>query len=175
MKSRKKCQLIYKYYFDGVDLSDQEAYRLSRYLHKAREQEFWLTCGCRDKEPAAFTIKVLQESIFISTIPTRSGHEKGCRFGRVPVVRKQPAVNKPDNFLKPGKVLNLHRKSPGLSTVKEEHYSTLPGGASYKTPRLLRILWELIEASGLDAVNVRPAENQLEEIKHSTRPYFLLI
>lgn len=169
--------ILRRFFINGsLDADGQQA--ITKFLHRQRELGRWIACSCKPSEEAAFTIKMLNEKIYIATVPSRKQHAQDCPFAREIIISPVSAAAPPAprvGLLEDGVILNLHRDTRNESDAKNDSYVPSMTGASWREPKLLRILWSLVHSEKLNIIThtTLPIKDQLAKIHAATIPYFL--
>ena len=171
--------LILRRFFVNGSLDADGNQAITKFLHHQRELGRWIACSCKPTEEAAFTIKLLNEKIYIAAVPSRKQHAQDCPFAREiimsPIAGSLQPAPRVGELLEQGVILNLHRDTRNDSDTKNDSYVPSMTGASWREPKLLRILWSLIHSEKLNIItrSPLPIEDQLSKIHAATIPYFL--
>lgn len=126
-------------------------------VQQARIGLKWIACGClgRDKAPPVLTPAYLSEAetYYLRRLTQRPEHREDCPFfrdqatNRVTEVRSRATANDP-----PAGFFSVLKPAPENLSKKPESDVTDDRTRNASTPRLARLLWRLMDASGVNII-----------------------
>ncbi len=169
-------QSLSRMFYQGETIGNAKLGEILALLSKIRGLEGWLQCDCRQEDKPLLTVKRIRENgtLFLSRLNTRASHATDCVFSRLNSPLDHGSESRIAGYLNK-KIFHLHKKNRTVAMVQEKPQDYCGGGGDVQFPRLGRVLYTLLERSGLNIITtqLRDINDQYRRLHEAADDFYL--